>query len=71
MGSGRYREVLEDLVHGIAAADAPLLDRLAAEGSALDHEFQEEDGFIDITYEEHWEVIRTIDVASGTRWTCR
>lgn len=41
------------------------------DGSALDEEFQEEDGFIDITYEEHWEVIRTIDVASGTSWGCR
>jgi phosphonate transport system substrate-binding protein len=41
------------------------------EGSALDSEFQEEDGFIDITYEEHWDVIRRIDVASGTSWGCR
>jgi phosphonate transport system substrate-binding protein len=40
-------------------------------GSALEAEFQEEDGFIPITYEEHWEVIRTIDVASGTSWSCR
>jgi len=40
-------------------------------GSALDAEFQEEDGFIDITYEEHWDVIRRIDVASGTSWGCR
>lgn len=41
------------------------------EGSALDTEFQEEDGFIPITYEEHWAVIRTIDIASGTSWSCR
>lgn len=41
------------------------------EGSALDAEFQEEDGFISISYEEHWEVIRTIDRASGTSWSCR
>ena len=40
-------------------------------GSALDAEFQEEDGFIDITYDEHWDVIRRIDVASGTSWGCR
>ena len=40
-------------------------------GSALEAEFQEEDGFIEITYQEHWEVIRTIDVASGTSWGCR
>ncbi|MEM7417312.1 MAG: phosphate/phosphite/phosphonate ABC transporter substrate-binding protein [Gemmatimonadota bacterium] len=41
------------------------------EGSGLDAEFQDEDGFIDITYQEHWEVIRTIDQASGTSWGCR
>jgi phosphonate transport system substrate-binding protein len=41
------------------------------EGSALAAEFQEEDGFIPITYGEHWEVIRRIDVASGTEWRCR
>lgn len=40
-------------------------------GSALEAEFQEEDGFIQITYQEHWEVIRTIDVAAGTSWGCR
>lgn len=40
-------------------------------GSALEAEFQEEDGFIEITYEEHWDVIRTIDVASGVDWSCR
>ncbi len=40
-------------------------------GSALEAEFQEEDGFIEITYQQHWEVIRTIDVASGTSWGCR
>jgi hypothetical protein len=38
---------------------------------ALAAEFQEEDGFIPITYREHWEVIRRIDVASGTEWRCR
>jgi phosphonate transport system substrate-binding protein len=41
------------------------------EGSALAAEFQEEDGFIPITYQEHWEVIRRIDTASGTDWRCR
>jgi phosphonate transport system substrate-binding protein len=40
------------------------------EGSALDAEF-EESSFIPITYEEHWEVIRRIDVASETSWHCR
>jgi len=40
------------------------------EGSALDAEF-EENSFIPITYEEHWEVIRRIDVASETSWQCR
>lgn len=41
------------------------------EGSALEAEFQEEDGFIEITYQKHWEVIRTIDQAAGTSWGCR
>jgi phosphonate transport system substrate-binding protein len=41
------------------------------EGSALEAEFQEEDGFIEITYQEHWDVIRTIDQAAGTSWGCR
>ncbi len=40
------------------------------EGSALDAEF-EENSFIPISYEGHWEVIRRIDVASGTSWRCR
>jgi phosphonate transport system substrate-binding protein len=40
------------------------------EGSALEAEFVEEQ-FVPITYEEHWEVIRRIDVASGTSWGCR
>ena len=40
------------------------------EGSALDTEF-EESSFIPISYEGHWEVIRRIDVASGTSWRCR
>jgi phosphonate transport system substrate-binding protein len=41
------------------------------EGSALDDEFQDEDGFLPITYREHWEVIRRIDVTSETSWSCR
>lgn len=41
------------------------------EGSALEAEFQGEDGFIDITYQKHWDVIRTIDRAAGTSWGCR
>jgi phosphonate transport system substrate-binding protein len=40
------------------------------EGSALADEFIEEQ-FVPVTYEEHWEVIRRIDVASGTSWRCR
>ena len=40
------------------------------EGSALDAEF-EESSCIPISYEGHWEVIRRIDVASGTSWRCR
>lgn len=40
------------------------------EESALDAEFVE-DKFIPVTYAEHWEVIRRIDVASGTSWSCR
>ena len=40
------------------------------EGSALDAEF-EESSFVPITYEDHWEVIRRIDMASGTSWECR
>ncbi|MEQ1858066.1 MAG: phosphate/phosphite/phosphonate ABC transporter substrate-binding protein [Longimicrobiales bacterium] len=40
------------------------------EGSALDAEFAEAQ-FIPVTYQEHWEVIRRIDVASGTSWSCR
>ena len=55
----------------IASAVGEAFRTFAWEGSELDHEFQEEDGFIDITYEQHWEVIRTIDVASGTSWACR
>ena len=31
----------------------------------------EENSFIPISYEGHWEVIRQIDVASGTSWRCR
>jgi phosphonate transport system substrate-binding protein len=41
------------------------------EGSALAAEFLEEDGFIPISYAEHWGVIREIDLASGTHWSCR
>jgi phosphonate transport system substrate-binding protein len=40
-------------------------------GSALAEEFRDEDGFMTITYRDHWEVIRRIDVASGTDWRCR
>jgi len=40
------------------------------EGSALDAEF-EESSLIPILYQEHWEVIRRIDVASWTSWRCR
>lgn len=40
------------------------------EGSALDAEFAEAQ-FIPVTYREHWEVIRRIDMASGTSWGCR
>jgi phosphonate transport system substrate-binding protein len=40
------------------------------EGSALADEFVEEQ-FVPVTYEEHWEVIRRIDVASSTSWSCR
>jgi phosphonate transport system substrate-binding protein len=40
------------------------------EGSALDAEFAE-DKFIPVTYANHWEVIRRIDAASGTSWSCR
>ncbi len=41
------------------------------DGSALDAEFQEEDGFIEITYNDHWEVIRSIDIALDTSSGCR
>jgi phosphonate transport system substrate-binding protein len=40
------------------------------EGSALAAEFVE-DQFVPISYAEHWEVIRRIDIASGTSWSCR
>ena len=39
-------------------------------GSALDAEFVESQ-FVPVTYQEHWAVIRQIDVASGTSWSCR
>ncbi|TVR53531.1 MAG: phosphate/phosphite/phosphonate ABC transporter substrate-binding protein [Puniceicoccaceae bacterium] len=34
-------------------------------GSPLDKEFEQEDGFIPISYREHWEIIRRIDQAYG------
>jgi phosphonate transport system substrate-binding protein len=40
------------------------------EGSALDAEFSE-DQFVPVTYAEHWGVIRQIDIAAGTSWSCR
>ena len=41
------------------------------EGSALAAEFDPEEQFIPISYEEHWRVIRRIDRASGVEWRCR
>ncbi|MFP4126632.1 MAG: phosphate/phosphite/phosphonate ABC transporter substrate-binding protein [Alphaproteobacteria bacterium] len=43
------------------------------EGSKLAEEFGEngEDQFIEITFEEDWEVIRTIDEANGVSYECR
>ncbi len=37
VGSGRYRDVLEALVHAIATGDEVLLDELVAHGNDLDH----------------------------------
>jgi len=41
------------------------------EGSALKEEFSNEDRFISITYKNDWEIIRTIDQASGVTYDCR
>jgi len=41
------------------------------EGTALATEFAPETRFIPITYENHWQVIRRIDQASGVEWRCR
>jgi len=41
------------------------------EGSSLAQEFADEDQFVPVSYREHWDVIRQIDVASGTSWGCR
>jgi phosphonate transport system substrate-binding protein len=55
---------------GLADAVVDAFFSFEWEGSALDAEFAE-DRFIPVTYAEHWEVIRRIDVASGTSWSCR
>jgi phosphonate transport system substrate-binding protein len=54
----------------LAAAIVEAFFSFEWEGSALDAEFVE-DKFIPVTYAEHWEVIRRIDVASATSWSCR
>ncbi len=41
------------------------------EGSALKEEFAEEDRFIAIIYKFDWDIIRTIDEASGVTYDCR
>jgi phosphonate transport system substrate-binding protein len=41
------------------------------EGSDLEKEFEREDGFMPITYREHWSVIRAIDEASDASYACR
>ncbi len=75
-----YRsETFPTTAYGVSHRLAPALreavraafDTFEWEGSALADEFRDEDGFIPITYREHWEVIRTIDIASGTSWRCR
>src|SRR5690606_22895621 len=53
---------------GVAAQVRAAFESFDWEGSALAAEFADEDGFIPITYREHWEVIRRIDIASGTEW---
>lgn len=40
-------------------------------GSALKEEFAEEDRFVSIDYKTDWEIIRTIDTASGVVYDCR
>jgi phosphonate transport system substrate-binding protein len=40
-------------------------------GSGLAEEFVEEDRFISISYKTDWQVIRTIDSASGVSYDCR
>lgn len=74
-----YRsETFPTTAFGISSRlDSGLADRIVEafftfpwEGSALAAEFVEEK-FVPITYEEHWDVIRRIDVASGTSWSCR
>lgn len=41
------------------------------EGSALKQEFADEDKFTPITYEQDWQVIRTIDSANSVSYDCR
>lgn len=41
------------------------------EGSALKKEFADEDKFTAITYEDDWQVIRTIDIANNVSYDCR
>jgi phosphonate transport system substrate-binding protein len=55
---------------GVAEAVVRAFFSFDWEGSALADEFVEEQ-FVPVTYEEHWEVIRRIDVASSTSWSCR
>ncbi|MBA2661868.1 MAG: phosphate/phosphite/phosphonate ABC transporter substrate-binding protein [Bradymonadaceae bacterium] len=40
-------------------------------GSALAKEFPDETGFIPISYQEHWSVIRQIDTAFDVTYSCR
>lgn len=41
------------------------------EGSALKEEFTGEDRFVSISYKHDWQIIRTIDDASGVSYDCR
>jgi phosphonate transport system substrate-binding protein len=41
------------------------------QGSELQQEFAEEDGFTSITYKTDWDVVRKIDSASGVTYDCR
>ena len=41
------------------------------EGSALKEEFRGEDRFVAISYKSDWDIIRTIDTASGVTYDCR